>query len=177
MNLIWKWALAHWPGPIHPAGSNPTGQDLGRSNRLRPASNSHLSLSSSSVNPSRRPTIMASSGGFRRRCLGQNGRLNALYPLLQLDSAVASFLTRSWRFPDRVLPALSPVISMPRRVLSSVLDGVSVVVLTLVQCRWKRPRWGAPGVATVKSTPGRAWLAARALPRHASQVSTWAVVE
>jgi hypothetical protein len=29
----------------------------------------------------------------------------------------------------------------------------------------------------VKSSPGRAWLAARALPRHASQVSTWAIGE
>jgi hypothetical protein len=29
----------------------------------------------------------------------------------------------------------------------------------------------------VKSSPGRAWLAARALPRHASQVSTWVIGE
>jgi hypothetical protein len=30
---------------------------------------------------------------------------------------------------------------------------------------------------SVKSSPGRAWLAARALPRHASKVSTWAIGE
>jgi hypothetical protein len=29
----------------------------------------------------------------------------------------------------------------------------------------------------MKSSPGRAWLAVRALPRHASQVSTWAMGE
>jgi hypothetical protein len=171
-----KWALAHWPGPIHPTGSNPTGQDLGRSNRPRPALSPHLSPSSSPANPSRRrrrPTIPASSGGFCRRCLGQNGHLYALYHLLQLDSAVASFPTRSWWFPDRVLPALSPPISMPRRVLSSVLDGVSVVVVTLVQCRWQR-RGALLPVCSVKTSPGSPWLAARALPRHAIQACAWA---
>jgi hypothetical protein len=34
-----------------------------------------------------------------------------------------------------------------------------------------------PLLPLVKSSPGRAWLAARALPRHASQVSTWAIGE
>jgi hypothetical protein len=29
----------------------------------------------------------------------------------------------------------------------------------------------------VKSSPGRAWLAAQALPRHAGQVNTWAIGE
>jgi hypothetical protein len=29
----------------------------------------------------------------------------------------------------------------------------------------------------MKSSPGRAWLAVRALPHHASQVSTWAIGE
>jgi hypothetical protein len=33
-------------------------------------------------------------------------------------------------------------------------------------------------VATpMKSSPGRAWLVARALPRHAGQVNTWAIGE
>jgi hypothetical protein len=33
---------------------------------------------------------------------------------------------------------------------------------------------GAPGGAAVKTSLGRAWSAARALPRHAGQVCTWA---
>jgi hypothetical protein len=36
---------------------------------------------------------------------------------------------------------------------------------------------GAPGGAAVKSSPGRAWSAARALPRHAGQVCTWTTGE
>jgi hypothetical protein len=36
---------------------------------------------------------------------------------------------------------------------------------------------GAPGGAAVKSSLGRAWSAARALPRHAGQVCTWATGE
>jgi hypothetical protein len=55
-----------------------------------------------------------------------------------------------------------------------------MVVLVVVQRRWKYPWSGAPGAVTVplpvKSSPGHAWLATRALPRHASQVSTWALV-
>jgi hypothetical protein len=34
----------------------------------------------------------------------------------------------------------------------------------------------AAAAALVKSSPGHAWLAARALPRHAGQVGTWAMV-
>jgi hypothetical protein len=36
---------------------------------------------------------------------------------------------------------------------------------------------GAPGGAAVKSSLGRAWSAARALPCHAGQVCTWATGE
>jgi hypothetical protein len=36
---------------------------------------------------------------------------------------------------------------------------------------------GAPGGAAVKTSLGRAWSAARALPRHAGQVCTWATGE
>jgi hypothetical protein len=36
---------------------------------------------------------------------------------------------------------------------------------------------GAPGGAAVKSSLNRAWSAARALPRHAGQVCTWATGE
>jgi hypothetical protein len=36
---------------------------------------------------------------------------------------------------------------------------------------------GAPGGAAVKSSLGRAWSAARALPRHAGQVCTWVTGE
>jgi hypothetical protein len=36
---------------------------------------------------------------------------------------------------------------------------------------------GAPGGVAVKTTLGRAWSAARALPHHASQVCTWATGE
>jgi hypothetical protein len=57
----------------------------------------------------------------------------------------------------------------------------AVVVLVVMQRRWKYPQWGDPGAATVsppvKSSLGRAWLATQALPRHASQVSTWAIGE
>jgi hypothetical protein len=55
-----------------------------------------------------------------------------------------------------------------------------VVVLVAVQRRWKYPRWGAPSAAMmpppVKSPLGCAWLAVRALPRHALQFGAWAQV-
>jgi hypothetical protein len=149
MVLIWKWALAHWPGPIHPAGSNPTGQDLGRSNRPRPASNSHLSLSSSYANPSRRrcrPAFLPASGDLRHRHLGQTLRLSVLYPLLQLDlmgassprRSVAGFPTVSANFGCLRLDASpSPLL---------VLDVRPLVVVMCVCTPVEAPRCGAPGV-------------------------------
>jgi hypothetical protein len=56
----------------------------------------------------------------------------------------------------------------------------TVVVLVAMQRRWKYPWWDAPSAAMmlppVKSPLGCAWLAARALPRHALQVGAWAEV-
>jgi hypothetical protein len=64
--------------------------------------------------------------------------------------------------------------SLPRWALSSVLNGVSVVVVTLVQCRWQCRGVVLP-VCSVKTSLGSPWLAARALPRHAIQACAWAL--
>jgi hypothetical protein len=52
-----------------------------------------------------------------------------------------------------------------------------VVIVMIVQRRWKCLRWGAPSTAMVKSSPGRPWSAVRALPRHAVQACAWATGE
>jgi hypothetical protein len=63
---------------------------------------------------------------------------------------------------------------------AALLEGAAEVIVVAEQRRWKHPWWGAPCAATmpppVKSSPGRAWSAARALPRHAGQVGTWELV-
>jgi hypothetical protein len=94
--------VAHWPSPANPAGSNPTGQDLGRSNRPRPAS-APLPSSISLATPVRRRRLAspASSGDLHRCHLGRNMRPCALYQLHRVESPGASSTRRSgWFFPS-----------------------------------------------------------------------------
>jgi hypothetical protein len=95
--------LVHWPSPATPAGCNPTGQDLGRSNRPRPASASPSPRSHWRLDRRRRRlAALANSGGFRRRHLGRNARLSTPYQLHQVESSAASSPRRSgWSLPSR----------------------------------------------------------------------------
>jgi hypothetical protein len=124
----------------------------------------------------RRPTIPANSGGLRRRRLGQNRRPNSLYHLLQLESTGASFPRRSvGGFLSvsaiagrlRLDAAPSPLLVLAVRPLALVMREYTPV---------EAPWCGSPGVCSVKSSLGSLWPAAQALPCHAVQTSTWAMV-
>jgi hypothetical protein len=97
-----------------------------------------------------------------------------------VDSGTFASPMRSGSTPSRVSPA--PI--------ASKLDTTPELLLVLVvHLRGGRGGWaaqveassvGAPCAATpppVKTSSGCAWLAVRALPRHASQVCTWAIGE
>jgi hypothetical protein len=123
-----------------------------------------------------RPVPPAISGGLRHRCLGQNGRLNSLYQLFQLESMRASSLGRSGWFPPRYSLPPNTSDKVPLRAFSSELAEPPLVLVMREYSPVEAPWCGAPGACSVKSSSGSLWLAAQALPCHAIQTSTWAMV-
>jgi hypothetical protein len=191
-NNIWIWIwnfvlkqltkaclaqLANWPNRPTRARLSRPGSGLGRSpDPVQPPSFSPLLLSISLATPDRRRRHLASpanSGGLCRRHLGRNTRLCALYRLYRRESLSASSPRRSGWSPRSGSAAFEHSDATPR--LWSLLS-----TLRVLKClrpasarRWKRQMW-CSWCITVKSPLGRAWSAARALPRHAGQVCTWA---
>jgi hypothetical protein len=151
--------LAHWPSPANPAGSNPTGQDLGRSNRPRPALAFHLSPLDS-LSPATR--IAAAAAWLLR--------------LTSVTSAAAPWAKCS---PPRPLPAppnrivgrflseqigwLSPLgICCPRALRCRASPLELAELLSMLMClsfasfhRWKRQVWCSRCIS-VKSSLDRA---------------------
>jgi hypothetical protein len=161
--------LAHWPSPANLAGSNPTGQDLGRSNRPRPALATLLSSISlaTPVRRRRRLASPASSGDLHHRHLGRNIRPSTLYQLHRVELPGASSPRRSgWSFP----PGICCLLALRWGALPLELAEMLSMLMRLSFTSFHR-------CTTVKSSLGHAWSAARALPRHAGQVCTWASSE
>jgi hypothetical protein len=155
LDLIWKWALAHWPGPTYPAGSNPIGQNLGRSNRPRPASSSHSSPLDSlqrTLNRCRHClAIPADSGELRHRHLGQNAPLSTLSRLHRTDLLAVSsprrpkaWLHSGFRLPVATEPKTSPATSYRLQLLWGEYGVVVLLCYGWWLCRResKQPRWG-----------------------------------
>jgi hypothetical protein len=174
--------LACWP----PSPTGPFGLGLavrlgsGSNHRPSPAPHSRTSSSSRSLwwlDRRRRRLAAPANPGDHRRChLGRITRPSALFRLHRTVSSAASSPRRSMvgsHSENRPLP--SPIshpagsfhsanCASPRRPLCVWHAGGSV------DC-------GIPSGTAVKSSLGRAWSAARALPRHAGQVCTWATGE
>jgi hypothetical protein len=164
-------------GPTSPPGSvEPDQLGSGSVNRSSPAPSLSLSLPRElwqTLNHlRRRPTNPANSGGLRRRCLGQNRRPNSLYHLFQLESTGASSPRRSvGGFPLvfavaghlRLDASPSPLLCL----LCNPWWLWSVCVVAVLRRSW---------CAVVKTTLWSLWPAAQALPCHAVQTSTQAMV-
>jgi hypothetical protein len=131
-NNIWIWIwnfvlkqltkaclaqLANWPNRPTRARLSRPGSGLGRSSDpAQPPSLSPLLLSISLATPDRRRRLAspANSGGLRRRHLGWNTRLCALYRLHRRESPSASSPRRSGWSPRSGSAASEPSDATPR---------------------------------------------------------------
>jgi hypothetical protein len=104
-----------------------------------------------------------------------------------MDSSATSSSKRSEARSRSGSASLLPPSSTPRRPLPDACCAsprwswcgcAAVMWLVAEQARVEAAQVGLllvpPLPPPMKSSPGHAWLAARALPRHAGQVSTWA---
>jgi hypothetical protein len=107
------------------------------------------------------------------RHLGRNALLLALYQLHRMESPAATSPRRSGCSPLSGSAASDHSDAVPRR--WSLLSMLRTLKCLRFSCarRWKRQVWCSRCIS-VKSSLGCAWSAARALPRHAGQVCTWA---
>jgi hypothetical protein len=99
--------------------------------------------------------------------LGQNGCLNSLYQLLQLESMRTSSLRRSRWFPPRYPLPSNTSDKLPHRAFSSELAEPPLVLVMREYSPVEAPWCGAPNACSVKSSSGSLWPAAQALPCHA----------
>jgi hypothetical protein len=164
-------------GPTSPPGSVESDQlRSGSVNRPSPAPSLFPSLPRElwrTLNRRhRRPTNPTNSGGLRRRCLGQNHCPNSLYHLLQLELMGASSSRRSvGGFPSVSAIAGHLWLDASPSPLLCLLCNLwwlwSVCVVAMLRHSW---------CAVVKTTLGSLWPAVQALPCHAVQTSTQAMV-
>jgi hypothetical protein len=117
----------------------------------------------------RRPVTPAISGGLRRRCLGQNGRLHSLYQLLQLESTRTSSPRRSRWFPPQDPPPSNISDKVPHRAFFSELAEPPLVLVLREYSPVEAPWCGAPSACLVKTSSGSLWLATQALPAMPSR--------
>jgi hypothetical protein len=115
----------------------------------------------------------ANSNGPRRRCMDR------------MVASTSSTKSSSWKL--RKLPLRGDLGGFPLGIcrhrtppiwcLAELELAEPPLVLVLSECSpVEAPRCGAPGACLVKSSPGSLWLAVQALPCHAIETSTWAMV-